>query len=141
MPVLNVYVGNVQINASSLVLNATDWSILRSSNFTQLGNNGVSPLLANIRFYSIGIENRSGFALKVALDSSTSATPPTVASLNPAQCIDVKPFDTLNLELANALGSAGVRRILYLVNVDALDPSYFTALNTVLNITASFYPS
>jgi hypothetical protein len=141
MPVLNVYVGNVQVNASSLVLNATDWSILRSSNFTQLGNNGVSPLAANIRFYSIGIENRSGFGLKVALDSSTSATPPTVASLNPSQCIDVKPFDTLNLELANALGNAGVRRILYLVNVDALDSSYFTALNTVLNITASFYPS
>ena len=141
MPVVNVYMGSVQVVASDLVLDAASWNILRSSDFTQLGNNGVNPLLANVRFYSLGIENRSGVAFKVALDSSTSATPPTVASLNPEQCIDVQPFSTLNMDVSNTLGNSGVRRILYLINVDSLDAAYFTGLNAVLNITASFYPS
>lgn len=118
---------------------STGWQVYRSGDFASMGG-GVTT--GNLRFHTVLLSNNGPVAVRVAMDTSTSATA-LFGSVPFSAGFVLNVEETLQIDVSTLGGATGIRRImlindlLYANTFNA--PDYASHVNTNVDMQVGFY--
>lgn len=131
--------GTLQVTVTANKATAGGWQVYRSGDFTSMGGGATTGTL---RFHTVTLANNGPVAVRVAMDTSTSATA-LFAAVSFYSGFTLNVEETIILDVSTLGGAAGVRRIMFindiLYNNTFNAPDYAAHVQSNVDVQVGFY--